>query len=251
MATSHSVRKAVPVDRVSGAADASDLGDLYRLLGHEFRRPELLEEALTHPSASTGEGRNRCDYQRLEFVGDRVLDLVIAHLVYQRYRSDREGELARRHTALVRGETLARVAAALSLGKFMRFSKAEDAAGGRENPTILADCCEAVIAALFLDGGMMAAVRFIYKCWVPLLNDVVTPPKDAKTELQEWAQGRGLELPSYRTLQVQGPDHQPTFSVQVTVKGHKPAVGNGLSKRAAEMAAAKGLLQTVTKGGDG
>lgn len=225
--------------------------DLLVALGHRFDRPELLLEALTHPSTTGGAGQDGPNYERLEFLGDRVLGLVLADILLKRYGGEREGALARRHADLVRRETLAAVARSMRLGPHIRLSKGESAGGGRENAAILADCCEAVIAALFLDGGLEAAARFIEAQWSPLLAEAGAPPVDAKTELQEWAQERGLPLPAYQTVSSTGPDHKPTFSVEASVEGLPAVAASGGSKRAAEQAAAAELLRLARGADDG
>ncbi len=223
--------------------------ELYPVLGHRFAQPELLEEALTHPSAGRGRAGARRNYERMEFVGDRVLALVMAHLLYDRYPREMEGDLARRHAELVRRDTLAGVAAEMGLADYIIMSKGEAAAGGRDNPAIRADCCEAVIAALFFDGGLAAAERFIRERWAAPVEETARPPKDAKTALQEWAQARGLPLPDYRTVAAEGLDHRPVFSVEVRVEGLPPAAGRGASKRAAEQAAAETLFDRAREHG--
>jgi ribonuclease-3 len=219
---------------------ASD--SLGAILGHRFSRPELAREALTHSSAAQGTAGRPTSYERLEFLGDRVLGLVVALLLFERFAGESEGHLARRHAELVRKETLARVATAIDLGRHVRLARGEEEAGGRDNPAILADACEAVIAALFLDGGFEAAAAFIGRHWAPLIEADLTPPKDAKTALQEWAQGRGLDLPLYREIGRDGPPHAPLFKVEVSIEGHVPEVADGPSKRTAEQAAAGALL---------
>ncbi len=219
---------------------------LYMTLGHSFVRPELLEEALTHASAVSGpNGAGGNDYERLEFLGDRVLNLVIAQHLLKRFPEEKVGQLARRHAALVREEALADVARRAGIVEFIRMSSGEDMSGGRSNPAIAADCCEAVIAALFQDGGMIAAERFIAKYWATLLAQTPRPPKDPKTALQEWAQSRGLPLPVYATVAQSGPDHDPTFTVRVQVKGYPAATATGRSKRLAEQIAAQFLLAMI------
>jgi ribonuclease-3 len=219
---------------------------LYIALGHTFVRPELLEEALTHASAAAGaNGAVAANYERMEFLGDRVLNLVVAQHLLKRYPEEKVGQLARRHAALVREEALADVARRAGIAEFIRLSTGEDLAGGRSNPAIMADCCEAVIAALYLDGGFKSAERFIAKFWAPLLNQTPRPPKDPKTALQEWAQSRGLPLPVYATVAQSGPDHDPTFTVRVQVKGYPAASASGRSKRLAEQIAAQFLLAMI------
>jgi ribonuclease-3 len=224
---------------------------LAEILGHTFKDPALLELALTHPSVAgddAGEDARLHNYQRLEFLGDRVLGLAIAELLIRRFPLEREGRLARRHTQLVRKEALAKVARGIDLGGYLIISRGEEEAGGRRNPAILADCCEAIIAALFLDGGMKAAERFIHEHWVPLMEEAAVPPKDVKTALQEWTQARALPLPDYKVVANEGPDHKPVFSVEVSVKGQASATATGTSKRAAEKAAARKLLEAIGAG---
>ena len=214
-------------------------------LGHVFARPALLTEALTHLSATE---RRSAAYERLEFLGDRVLGLIVAETLLERFPQEREGDIAKRHVGLVRREALAQVARTIRLGDYLMLSRSEADAGGRDNDALLADAMEAVIAALYLDGGLEAARRFVLREWEAQMAASERPPQDAKTGLQEWAQGRGLPLPSYREVGREGPAHQPVFTVEVTVTGHKPAEGAGTSKRMAEQEAAQALLDRLTKG---
>ncbi len=222
--------------------DLSDLADLLAVLGHPFNHPELLRRALTHASA---EPRAWNAYERLEFLGDRVLALIIAEQLLDRFPHEREGAIAKRHVNLVRREALAEVARAIDLGRFLILSRGEADAGSRNSDTILSDAMEAVIGALYLDGGIEAVRAFILQQWNPLLEMDLRPPQDAKTALQEWAQGRGLPLPQYRTLRKTGPAHAPEFLVEVAVEGHEPMTSVGRSKRLAEQAAARLLLDAV------
>ncbi|MFO1057791.1 MAG: ribonuclease III [Dongiaceae bacterium] len=209
-------------------------------LGHAFADPGLLIQALTHPSI--GRGGPAGGYERLEFLGDRVLGLVVADLLYRGFPDATEGALARRFAQLVRRESLARVAAAIDLAPHIRLSRGEAESGGRDNAGLLADCCEAVIGALWLDGGLEAAAPLIQRFWVPMIAEAATPPQDARTALQDWAQARALPLPSYRTVGESGPPHDPTFVVAVAVEGQPPAEGTARSKRAAATAAAAAML---------
>jgi ribonuclease-3 len=209
---------------------------LLAALGHEFARRELLDQALTHPSAS-----GNAPYERLEFLGDRVLGLVVADMVYRGFPAEPEGKLARRFAALVRKEALARVAETIELGACLRVGESEQSGLGSRN--LLADACEAVIAALFLDGGYAAAERFVQRWWRPLLAEQGgEPPQDVKTALQEWAQARALPLPVYRLVGREGPAHDPLFDIEVSLPNRPPALGRGRSRRAAEAAAAELLL---------
>lgn len=219
------------IDELSGAT------------GYSFHDPDLARLALTHRSA-IGRGRSKT-YERLEFLGDRVLALVIADLLYDHFPDEDEGSLAKRLVALVRRETLADVASSLGLPPLIELSRGEEDAGGRQNPAILADVCEALIGAMYRDGGMRAARAFIRRNWLDRMCGMEKPPKDAKTELQEWAQGRGLELPEYREVGRSGPDHAPVFTIEVTVGDYPPERAVGQTKRAAEQVAAEQLLRRL------
>jgi ribonuclease III len=226
--------------------------DLARRIGHEFASRTLLDGALTHPSALTAERRRGrrfqpagAGYERLEFLGDRVLGLVVADLLWHRFENEAEGLLTRRFAQLVRRETLARIAGALGLGAHLVLSPAEAAAGARMNPGILANSLEALIAAVYLDGGFAAAAQFVRRWWEPPMAAMERPPRDPKTALQEWAQGRGLARPSYTLVTTSGPDHAPLFSVEVTLAGAEPATATASSKRAAETQAAALLLDRL------
>ena len=212
-------------------------------LGHSFANQALLDEALTHPSVMPADrGAARHGYQRFEFLGDRVLSLLIAEWLLERFDREPEGALARRHAVLVAADSLVRVAKAIDLAPHVRMSPAEAEQGGREKPAILADVCEAVIAAIYLDAGLAAARRFVRSHWIELVEEDIRPPKDPKTALQEWAQARGLPLPSYRQVDRTGPDHAPLFTVEVLVSDVEPARGLGASKRLSERAAAEAML---------
>ena len=224
---------------------AQDLAGLQDTLGHRFEKPQILIQALTHSSST----RDRLDAnERLEFLGDRVLGLVLAGLLLEAFPDEEEGEIAYRFSALARSESLTRVAGGIGLAPHIELSPGEEEAGGRQNASILADCCEAVIAALFLDGGLEAAETFIRRHWRPLMDENSAPPKDAKTMLQEWAQAQGLPLPEYKVTKKEGPSHAPRFTIEVTVHEKKPASGRGPSKRAAEQAAAEALLALIDPG---
>lgn len=230
------------VSRDTGTGATGALEALTGRLGHDFARPVLLREAITHPSAARGGGYG---YERLEFLGDRVLGLIVADMLMRSYPDEDEGALSRRLVALVRSETLAEIARSINLGAALILARGEDESGGRRNPGILADACEAVIAALYLDGGLAAARRFVESHWsVPMIARA-HPPQDAKTALQEWAQARGRPLPRYHVIDSTGPAHNPRFTVEVSVDGLAPASGSGTSKRGAEQAAAAALLDAA------
>ena len=210
-------------------------------LGHRFAEIGLLRRALTHPSLPSVMQGDERSYQRLEFLGDRVLGLVIADLVFSRFPDDDEGMLSRRLTRLVRKETCAKVADALDFGAMIRMGEGEAGTGGRKKTAILGDVCEGVIAALYLDGGLDVARAFIHANWESFLHEDA-PLRDAKTALQEWAHKRGFDSPVYRTRGRTGPDHQPVFTIEVVIPGTDGETGNGPSKRIAEQEAARAVL---------
>ncbi|MEM6421288.1 MAG: ribonuclease III [Pseudomonadota bacterium] len=210
-----------------------------RALGLTFKDRDLLAEALTHSSAA---GAARPDNQRLEFLGDRVLGLVIAGALIRRFPDEAEGTLAPRLNELVRRETLAEVATEIDLGAHLLLGRSEGLSGGRRKKAILADALEALIAAIYVDQGLAAAERFIMQHWSPWLDRAAEVPTDAKSELQAWLQARGLPLPVYETVAQRGPAHAPSFVVAVSVASGERAEGEARSKRPAEQAAAATLL---------
>jgi ribonuclease III len=250
MAIRDPLQPAVPRHQLSfpEPAPPAPSADLAQAIGHVFARPELLAEAVAHPSA-LGLGRGRRGYQRLEWLGDRVLGLVIADLLWHRFASESEGHLTRRLTHLVRREALARVAEELDLGRYAVLSPAEAQAGAARSPAILADMCEAVIGAVYVDGGLPAAAELVRRLWQGLLADMTAPPRDPKTLLQEWAQARGLPLPDYALVDTSGPDHALRFTVAANLPGFAPATATASSKRQAETQAAARLLETVAESG--
>jgi len=234
------------------APAAGGLDAFMQKLGYRFSEPALLQEALTHPSMSSrateARGSQRRvpaaaqNNQRLEFLGDRVLGLIVTEMLYRAFPREDEGALAKRLAALVRQDGLAHAARALDLGRHLLLSRGEADSGGRDNPATLADACEALIGAIYLDGGMEPARAFVKRLWQPLMEADIKPPQDAKTALQEWAQAAGLPLPVYDLLSSAGPPHDPIFRVEVKVVGEAPTVAEGKSKRAAEQAAAALLI---------
>jgi len=211
-------------------------------IGYRFTDGAMLECALTHISALKG-ARNRAgSYQRLEFLGDHVLGLVISDMLYRAFPKADEGELSRRLADLVRKETCAEIARTIDLGDAIRVGSSEANAGARKRPAILADVCEAVIGAVYLDGGYKAAEELVDRLWQARMRATGQPLRDSKTVLQEWAQARGLPTPAYREVARSGPDHNPEFRVAVQLPTLAPAEGMGRSKRAAEQAAAAAML---------
>lgn len=217
---------------------AKDFQELYTPLGHTFKNPRLLKQALT-----LGFGNHLSGYERLEFLGDRVLGMTVAHMLFFAFPKEPEGDLARRFSDLTRAETLAFVAGELKFNEYI--IKGAPANAPSLTKAILSDICESVIAALYLDGGFEVADKFIRRHWGSLINKKMAPPVDSKTKLQEWAQGRGLPLPVYEELEKQGPDHNPLFLMQVTVQGFTPVSAWGASKREASQLAAAALLKSL------
>ncbi len=214
---------------------------LQKTLEYEFKDVGLLAEAMTHSSSETlaaGLPNN----ERLEFLGDRVLGLLTAEALSKEYPDASEGDLAPRLNELVRKETLAEIARELGLDKCLVLSHGEEKSGGRNKPALLADACEALIAALYKDGGFRAVKKMYQTYWAERLKSVMIVPRDAKTRLQEWAQGAGHGTPSYKTLARTGPDHAPLFTLEVRVDGRGAYEGQGGSKRDAEQAAAAAFL---------
>jgi len=222
---------------------------LLKTLGHRFADSTLLDEALTHRSAIDRKRRAKAPHgnERLEFLGDRVLALVVAEMLLEKFPAESEGELAKRHAALVKASVLADVAREIGLGEHLVLADNERASGGAAKPTILADACEAVLGAIYRDGGLAPAASFVRKHWQERLEAAIKPPADAKTALQEWAQGRGLKLPEYREVGREGPAHAPKFAVEVAVQDRSPARGVGRTKREAERDAATKLLAELEK----
>lgn len=210
-------------------------------IGYRFRDKVLLERALTHISALKGQGRTG-SYQRLEFLGDHVLGLAVSEMLFEAFPKAEEGELSRRLADLVRRESCADVARVVDLGESLRLGASEVRAGGRLRIAILADVCESLIGAVFLDGGYKAAKALVERYWMDRMRKPARPLRDPKTVLQEWAQARGLPTPSYREIERTGPHHDPVFRIAVVLPERDPAEGRGRSKRAAEQAAAAALL---------
>ena len=242
MADGDAVRQTLQHRRVTHQA-SSRLAKAACILDHRFARPELLEEALIHSSAKLG----RRSFERLEFLGDRVLGLIVADMLLEGFPQEEEGPLAKRFAALVSRGALAQIAARLDIGALVHLSRGEEDSGGRDNPSLLADALEALLGALYLDGGLAPAESFIRRHWSDLMKAAGQPPEDSKTRLQEWAQAAGRPLPVYTTIGEEGPAHDPVFEVEVSVTGHPAVSGRGRSKRAAEQSAAGALLDGVAE----
>ncbi len=212
-------------------------------LGHRFSEPALLVEALTHPSHGPSQ---RPDNQRLEFLGDRVLGLIMAEALIEADPTAKEGQLAPRFNALVRKETCADVARQIGLGDVLKLGRSEMMSGGRRKAALLGDAMEAVIAAVYLDGGFDAALPLVRRLWGDRVTLVEADARDAKTSLQEWAQARGLAPPSYVEIGREGPDHAPVFTIEARLGSGETAIARAPSKRQAEQAAAATLMGQVS-----
>jgi ribonuclease III len=217
-------------------------GSLEERIGYRFKDASLLDSALSHISSLKGSRNRAGSYQRLEFLGDHVLGLVISDMLFRAFPKADEGELSRRLADLVRKETCADMARAIDLGAAIRLGSSEANAGGRKRPAILADVCEARIGAVYLDGGFTAAEALVGRLWEERLRSTAQPLRDPKTVLQEWAQARGLPTPAYKEVARSGPDHDPEFRVAVHLAKFAPAEGLGRSQRAAEQAAAAAMM---------
>ena len=225
---------------------SADLLAFQGRIGHVFRQPDLLLRAVTHASIGSA---NRPDNQRLEFLGDRVLGLVMAEALMTADRGASEGQLAPRFNALVRKETCAEVARAVALGEVLKLGRSEMLSGGRRKEALLGDAMEAVIAAVHLDAGFETARALVLRLWGARIGAVEADARDPKTALQEWAQARGMPPPAYVEARRSGPDHQPMFTVRVTLGNGESAEAEAGSKRMAEQAAARLLLGRMETGG--
>ena len=228
------------MNRHAGRADRSGLE---ASLGHRFASPDLLGRALSHISGIAGANARAESYQRLEFLGDRVLGLAVSAMLYAEFPRATEGELSRRLADLVRRESCAEVAAAWDVGPYLRLGPGEVLSGGRGRQAILADVCEALIGAVFLDAGYEAAAALVRRAWQPRMLSPRRALQDPKTSLQEWAQARGKPTPAYAETERSGPAHAPRFVVTVSVEACEPAAGAGPSKRVAEQEAAAAFMR--------
>jgi ribonuclease III len=239
------LEQAVHDRQMSRKAKEKERAALEARIGYEFTDKSLLERALTHISALSGGATRANSYQRLEFLGDHVLGLVISDMLYRAFPKANEGELSRRLSDLVRKEACAEVARAMDIGPALKLGNSESHAGGRLRTTILADACEALVGAVFIDSGYQAADALVVRFWKERMLKPMRPLRDAKTLLQEWAQGRGLPAPAYQELSRTGPHHEPEFRVAVMLPDRAQAEGLGNSKRAAEQAAAAAMLTSI------
>jgi len=220
-------------------------------IGHKFADPTLLTSAITHVSALKPMRKRGESYQRLEFLGDHVLGLIVSDMLYRAFPEADEGELSKRLADLVRKESCAEVAKALGLADDVKLGAVGAGASARLRKSVLGDICEAVIGAVFLDGGYPAASDFVERNWTERMKKPRQPLRDPKTVLQEWAQGKGLPTPVYREVERTGPHHDPQFRVAVDLPGLAPAEGVGGSKRAAEKVAASVMIEREGVAGGG
>ncbi|NOC94051.1 ribonuclease III [Ruegeria sp. HKCCD6604] len=225
---------------------SAEIKAFQRRLGYEFKNPELLVRALTHGSVSSS---TRPDNQRLEFLGDRVLGLVMATALLEADKKASEGQLAPRFNALVRKEACADVARQIDLGAVLKLGRSEMLSGGRRKQALLGDAMEAVIAAIYRDAGFEVARDVILALWGDRIHKVEADARDAKTSLQEWAQARGQKPPSYVEVKRSGPDHAPIFTIAARLQDGTEAQATAGSKRQAEQAAAKALLEQLSPAG--
>ncbi|MFZ9501126.1 MAG: ribonuclease III [Beijerinckiaceae bacterium] len=219
-----------------------DIAALEERIGHRFGDRSLIERALTHVSAVATKGARVDSYQRLEFLGDRVLGLAISDMLYAAFPKAAEGELSQRLAELVRKETCADVASEWGVGEHLRLGGGEAQTGGAKKVAILGDVCESVIGAVYLDAGFHAARDLVQRTWSERMMKPRRPLRDPKTALQEWAQARGLDTPIYREAGRSGPAHAPKFVIEVEVAGFAPTQAEGASKRLAEQAAARAFM---------
>jgi ribonuclease-3 len=226
---------------------SADLLAFQGRIGHSFRQPDLLLRAVTHASISSP---TRADNQRLEFLGDRVLALVLAEALLGADTSASEGQLAPRFNALVRKESCAEVAREIGLGEVLKLGRSEMMSGGRRKEALLGDAMEAVLAAVYLDGGFEAARALVLRLWESRIGGVDIDARDPKTSLQEWAQARSIAVPKYSEISRDGPDHQPQFTVEVRLETGAAEAATAGTKRVAEQAAARALLARLEQMND-
>lgn len=214
------------------------MSQIETIIGYDFKNKSLVKQALTHGSYSTNKDEN---YERLEFLGDRVLSVAIADMLYRKFPDEPEGSLSQRHTALVCKEAVSKVALSLSFDKYMIIMNEEL----RHNENVLCDICEAIIGALFLDGGALVAFGFIEKNWENLVEENVSPPKDSKTTLQEFAHVKNFSAPVYQVVKQEGTEHEPLFYMEVSIKEAGSEIGQGRNKKIASLEAAAKMLKRL------
>ncbi len=216
------------------------------IINYKFRNNVLLEEALTHPSVNKRNSKNQItSYERLEFLGDSVLNMVISHMLFQLFPDEQEGGLAKRKTDLVCGSTIASIAREIQLNNFIIMNNSERHNGGRSNLKNLENTLEALIGAMFIDGGFENVERFIIQYWTKLAKKNLCPPQDPKTSLQEWTQKNKLPLPEYSLIDRSGPAHKPEFTISVCIENYGTVIAQAHSKKIAEQKAAESMLEKI------
>ncbi|MFK7840446.1 MAG: ribonuclease III [Bdellovibrionales bacterium] len=220
----------------------SKLTALQEQINYTFQNLNLLEIAFTH--SSTGAKHN---YERLEFLGDRVLGLTVSETLYKKFPNEPEGHLAKRLSALVQGSFLAQIAREMELGQYIVFSDSESASGGADNDNILADVFESMIGALYLDSNYETCRDLICKLWGDRFDTMKKPPQHPKTRLQEWAQSKNLHLPRYEIAAQSGPDHAPVFDISLKIEGYESVTVQGPSRQEAEKRAAQTFIEKHEK----
>jgi len=213
-------------------------------ISYSFKNKDLLKQAFTHPSLSRS-GKISGNYERLEFLGDSVLSLSIAEILYNRYPEEAEGELARRRAYLVSRDCVAKAAAEIGIGEYLQLAGGEENIGGRLNPANLENAMEALLGAIFLDGGLAPAKALVANFWEDALKEMLIPPSSPKSELQEYIQKQGKGLPEYRIISSTGPSHKPEFTIEVSAEGYAPETGTATSRKAAENIAAENMLRKL------
>lgn len=217
------------------------------ILGYNFINPSFLQHALTHPSLCTHDKSNLASYERLEFLGDTALSLVISEFLMNKFPDEDEGNLAKRRSYLVSGEMLSQIADSLNLGEMISMADSEEKSGGRKNSHNLENVLEAIIGAIYLDGGLDAIKPIIYNLWHIIIDEMIEVPTDPKSKLQEVLQKLGHPLPKYELIESTGPKHMLVFKMKLKIPGFKEVIGQGKSKRQAEKEAASLLLSQMEK----
>lgn len=215
---------------------------LEEIIGYNFKDKKLLKQALTHPSSK--KSRTSPDYERLEFLGDSVLNLLVSEILFGDYPNENEGKLAKRRAAIVCRDSLSKIAKDISLGEHLILGSGEAQIGGRQNKANLENALEALVAAVYLDGGLKSVRAFVNKFFAKYITEMEKPPKDPKSMLQEWAQARGLSLPKYKVVSITGPSHEPKIEVELTL-GEYSASHTASSRKEAERIAAEKLLKKI------
>lgn len=222
------------------------MDSLEHILGHEFKNKSLLKQALTHPSIAQKSNYVKLpDYERLEFLGDTVLSLIVTEMLLDKFKNDDEGMLAKKRATLICGSTLSKVAINLQFDKYLIMSDGEEKSGGKTNPRILENAMEAVIGAMYLDSGLEVCKRFIVEHWQENVADASNAPVDPKAHLQEWAQQHAKPIPNYKITEREGPAHKPIFTIEVNVDGMPVFTAQGGSRKIAEKLAAQQLITYI------